>query len=168
VPLSRLFVAVWPPAEVLERVAALERPAVEGLRWTAPDQWHVTLRFLGETDVAPVVDALRAVAVEPFGVRLGPAVGRFDHRVLHVPVSGVDDLARAVVSTTAGLGRPPDQRPFHGHLTLARVGKHARVDLRRLAGAPLEATWEVSSFCLVESRLSPAGARYTVLERFDL
>jgi len=161
-------VAVWPPPEVLDRVAALERPAVEGLRWTVYDQWHITLRFLGETEVAPVVEALRGVAVAPFGARLGPALGRFDHRVLHVPVAGVDDLARAVVSTTARLGRPPDERPFHGHLTLARAGKGARVDLRQLAGVPLEATWEVSSFCLVESRLSPAGARYAVLERFDL
>ena len=167
-PLSRLFVAVWPPPEVLDRVAALERPAVEGLRWATPDQWHITLRFLGETEVAPVVDALKAVAFAPFEARLGPAVGRFDQRVLHIPVDGVDDLAGAVITASARLGRPPDDRPFHGHLTLARVGKHARVDLRRLAGVPVEAKWEVSSFCLVGSRLSPAGARYEVLERFDL
>lgn len=160
--------AVWPPDDVLDRVAAIERPAIDGLRWTRPDQWHVTLRFLGDSDVAPVTAALRGVSVGPSRAGLGPTVGRFDHRVLHVPVTGLDEVARAVVVVTAHLGRPPEDRPFRGHLTLARVAKGARVDLRRLAGVPLEAAWHVGSFCLVESRLSPAGARYQVLERFEL
>ena len=44
----RLFVAVWPPVDVVERLSELPRPAVDGVRWTTPDQWHVTIRFLGE------------------------------------------------------------------------------------------------------------------------
>ncbi|MER3453020.1 MAG: RNA 2',3'-cyclic phosphodiesterase, partial [Acidimicrobiia bacterium] len=43
----RLFVAVWPPEEVLDVVAKLPRPGVVGLRWTSREQWHVTLRFFG-------------------------------------------------------------------------------------------------------------------------
>ena len=166
--MPRLFVAGWPPDDVLDRVAALERPAIEGLRWTGADQWHITLRFLGETDVTPVTAALRGVDVAAARAQLGPAIGRFDHRVLHLPVRGLEGLARAVVAATATLGRPPDDRPFRGHLTLARVTKNARVDLRRLTGVPLEATWEATSFCLVESRLSPAGSHYSVLEHFAL
>ena len=45
--MPRLFIAVWPPPDVVEQVAALPRPPVAGLRWTEPEQWHVTLRFLG-------------------------------------------------------------------------------------------------------------------------
>ena len=164
--MPRLFVAVWPPEDVLEAVAALDRPAVDGLRWTRPDQWHVTLRFLGQTDLEPVRAALAGVEVVPATARLGPVVGRFGHRVLHVPVAGLDAVAGAVVAATAGLGRPPDDRPFAGHLTLGRVAKGARVDLRRLAGAAVSGTWDVADVCLVESRLSPAGARYEVVERF--
>ncbi len=167
--MPRLFVAVWPPEEVLDVVAALERPANEGLRWTTRDQWHVTLRFLGPVDIAPVEGALAGVA--PAGAvraRLGPAVGRFGHGVLHVPVAGLDAIAAAVIRATAGLGRPPDERPFAGHLTLARVAKGARVDLRRLSGAAVEGSWAVGEVCLVESRLSSAGARYQVVERFPL
>lgn len=149
----------------MEAVAALDRPAVDGVRWTRPDQWHVTLRFLGQTDLEPVRAALAAVEVPPATARLGPAVGRFGHRVLHVPVGGLDGVAEAVVAATAGLGRPPDDRPFAGHLTLARVAKGARVDLRRLAGAAVEGSWDVTEVCLVESRLSPAGASYEVVER---
>ena len=71
-----------------------------------------------------------------------------------------------MIARTARLGRPPEDRPFDGHLTLARARKAARVDLRRLAGAPIEAAWPVTEVCLVESRLSPAGARYEVVDRF--
>ena len=164
--MARLFVAVWPPDVVLDRVAGLDRPEVAGLRWTAPAQWHVTLRFLGRVDdVATATDALRGVRAAPAEAVLGPAVGRFGQRVLHVPVSGLGDVAAAVVAATASVGQPPEERPFAGHLTLARVARGARVDLRRLSGAPVAGRWPVNEVCLVESRLSPAGARYQVVER---
>lgn len=166
--LSRLFVAVWPPEDVLDRVAAMARPEIDGLRWTSRHQWHVTLRFLGECDVPAVVTALAGVVAGPCRAELGPAIGRFDHRVLHIPVRGVEELAGAVGTATAHLGRRPETRPFQGHLTLARVANGAKVDLRSFARAEVEARWTVQSFCLVESRLSPAGAKYKVVETFDL
>lgn len=168
--MPRLFVAVWPPEDVLDRLAALDRPAVAGLRWTTRDQWHVTLRFLGGVpDPAPVVEALAGMRpAGPAKAVLGPAVDRFGRRIVHVPVAGLDAVAAGVVGATAGLGRPPEDRPFHGHITLARVAKGGKVDLRPLAGAPVAGDWHVGAVCLVESRLSPAGARYEVLERFPL
>lgn len=163
----RLFVAAWPPADVVSSLAALPRPEVEGLRWTRPDQWHVTLRFMGNVDdVDGVVAALRAVRVARAEAVVGPAVGRFGHRILHVPVEGLGDAAAAVVQATAALGAPPEDRPFRGHLTLARVADRARVDLRPLAGTPLSGAWPVEEVTLVASRLNPSGARYQVVERF--
>jgi 2'-5' RNA ligase len=44
----RLFVAVWPPNDVVDVLADLPRPDVAGVRWTTQGQWHVTLRFLGQ------------------------------------------------------------------------------------------------------------------------
>ncbi|MDQ4070849.1 MAG: RNA 2',3'-cyclic phosphodiesterase [Actinomycetota bacterium] len=168
--MRRLFVAVWPPEDVLDSVAALPRPEVEGLRWTDRDQWHVTLRFLGPVpEVDPVVEALAGVApVRATTAVLGPALDRLGRRILHVPVNGLDEVAASVVARTSPLGKQPEDRPFHGHVTLARVAKRARVDLRALTGTPVDATWDVDSICLVESRLHPAGARYQVLERFSL
>ena len=173
--MPRLFVAVWPPDEVLDRVATVDRPALAGLRWTTRDQWHVTLRFLGEAHVDPVLAALAGVSARTVEVGLGPTVGGFDQRVLHVPVSGLDPLAADVVRATAHLGRPPGARPFAGHLTLARVATRARVDLRPLIGTPLSARWTVAGICLVESRLvgsrlvgsrlSSSGARYQIVDR---
>ncbi len=169
--MPRLFVAVWPPDEVLDAVAGLARPEVPGLRWTGREQWHVTLRFLGAVeDPSPVVDALGTVGrrLEAMVAELGPAVGRFGHRLLHVPVVGLDELAGIVVDATTGLGRPPEDRAFSGHITLARVAKRARVDLRRLVGEKVAERWTVDDVCLVASRLAPAGARYDVVARFPL
>jgi len=169
----RLFVAVWPPEEVLERVAALPRPEVRGLRWTSPDQWHVTLRFLGEADVDEVLAVFRRIDVESAGetvAELGPRTGRFGQRILHVPVQGLERLARVTVRATRAVGKPPEQRRFSGHLTLAR-GRGIGVDLRPFAGRPLGGRWPVEALTLVCSRLRAGEggtARYEVVEELAL
>ena len=169
--MPRLFVAVWPPEEVLNRLAVLPRPEVDGLRWTEQDHWHVTLRFLGSVDdIEPLRAALAGVALAsgPVSVVLGPAVDRFGQRILHVPVTGLDHIATAVMESTAHFGKRPDDRPFNGHVTLARSARDAKIDLRPLTGAVISGEWRVKSVCLMESRLSAAGATYDVLERFEL
>jgi 2'-5' RNA ligase len=161
----RLFVAVWPPAEIVEQVAALPRPDVRGLRWTPSHHWHVTLRFLGSVESAePVEAALSTVRCGPLDVTVGPAVGRFGHRILHVPVTGLEALAEAVVAATRHLGEPPEERVFTGHLTLARAERRARTDLRPVTGTPIAGSWTVGEMTLVESR----GGRYEVLASFPL
>jgi 2'-5' RNA ligase len=167
--MPRLFVAVWPPDEVLSLIAALPRPEVEGLRWTTRDQWHVTLRFFGAVELESASTALRSVSAPRATAVLGPETGRFGKGVLHVPVSGLDEVATAVVGATAAVGQAPEPRPFRGHLTLARARDRRRgVDLRPFVGTPVSATWPVSELCLVESRLSPKGANYEVVETVSL
>jgi 2'-5' RNA ligase len=159
----RLFVAVVPPDAVLEQVAALPRPDVEGLRWTMRDQWHVTLRFLGRVDDAEATAAADALARAPLPrceATLGPELGRFGRRVLHVPVAGLDELAAAVLGATAGLGAPPEDRPFRGHVTLARARSRRGVDLRPLTRDAIAGAWPVEEVVLMESHMNPKGARY--------
>jgi 2'-5' RNA ligase len=166
--MPRLFVAVWPPPVVLDLVAALPRPAVPGIRWTGRQQWHVTLRFLGPVaELDEVASALAGLEAQAAVAQLGPAVDRFGQRVLQVPVGGLDAIAAGVAGVTADLGQPADDRPFRGHMTLARA-RNGNVDLRPLTGHRLDARWTVTEVCLVESRLSPAGARYEVLGRYPL
>jgi len=165
----RLFVAVWPPDEVLDLVGGLPRPDVEGLRWTTRDQWHVTLRFFGSVELEPAVSALRSVSAAATTAVLGPETGRFGKAILHVPVDGLDGVAQAVVRATKTVGKPPEPRPFHGHLTIARARDRRRgVDLRALVGTPIAAEWPVTEVCLVESHLSPKGANYEVVETVSL
>jgi 2'-5' RNA ligase len=154
---DRRFVAVWPPEEVLDAVEALHRPVDLGGRWTRRDQWHVTLRFLGDVPLAEVVHALAGVGDGPVEARLGPGVARLGRGVIQVPVDGLDGLADDVVARTASLGRPPEDRPFVGHLTLARLaGKPPPGVLRQ----PIEATWTVAEVAVVASHLGGNAARY--------
>lgn len=154
----RLFIGILPPGAVLDEVAGLRRPERPGVRWTTRDQWHVTLRFLGEVpDPAPVADALDAAPLSRCSAVLGPEVRALGRRVVCLPVAGLDDLAAGVVAATAGFGHPPEPRPFHGHLTLARV---TRGSLRDLVGEPVSARFGVRAVRLVRSRLGPQGARY--------
>jgi RNA 2',3'-cyclic 3'-phosphodiesterase len=164
----RLFVAVWPSREVVACLASVPRPSRPGLRWTVAAQWHVTLRFLGS--VGDVDGARQAVATAdlpgPVSATAGPCLSLLGRGVLCVPVAGLDPLATAVATGTAGIGRAPDDRPYRGHLTLARA--KPGIDLRQLAGTPLEASWPVHQVTLVASETRPEGARYQVLATREL
>ncbi len=159
---GRLFVAVWPPGDVLDLVEALPRPGEPGVRYTARDQWHVTLRFLGGCDVDDAAAALDGARwpEEHVEAVCGPAVSRLGRDVIVVPVRGLDALAAAVAAATRDLGEPPDPRPFAGHLTLARLRSRGAC---RIAGAPFAVTFPVTEVALVRSHLQPGGARYETL-----
>ena len=161
----RLFVAVMPPAPVIDVLAALPRPEAPGLRWTGPDQWHVTLRFLGQAEPDEAVAALDALSAWPAVAGLGPVTALLGNRLVMVPVAGLDEVAAAVVGVTAEVGRPPEDRPFVGHLTLARSKGPVPPGS---VGAPVGGSFPVGEVCLVRSQTLPEGARYDVLERFAL
>lgn len=167
----RLFVAVHPSEPVLDLLAGIERPELAGVRWTARDQWHVTLRFLGRVeDPAEVEAALRGVRAPPSTAVLGARTERLGSSVLVVPVAGLDELADTVVVATAGIGDPPPARRFVGHLTLAR-GRPG-IDLRPLVGVTsatsAQARFPVATVSLVRSHLGASGARHEVLSTFPL
>ena len=157
--MTRLFVGVWPPPEVVEALRAMPRPQTPDVRWSTPDQWHVTLRFLGSVeDVAAVRAALREVSWTSTTVELGPATARLGPSVLVVPARGLDELAHALPF--------PMEEPFTGHLTVARArGRRARVP-SSLSGIPFAASWRASSFALVRSQTRPSGAVYDDVEVF--
>ena len=168
--MNRLFVAVWPPDFLIEQLRTLDRPPQPGLRWTTEDQWHVTLRFLG--DMAPAEE-------EPLSAGLGGAAARMSSvtaaagphprplgAVWVLPVAGLDDLARAVGAATGDVGEPLPDRPYRGHLTLARARRPGL--LRGLPGATVAGGWPVTDITLVRSHLGSGGARYEVIGRWPL
>jgi RNA 2',3'-cyclic 3'-phosphodiesterase len=163
--MARLFVAVWPPPAVVRAIAAeVPRPPRPGVRWVPPQDWHVTLRFLGRAEPAEAVEALDRLVGVPVRASIGPAVTTLGRAVVCLPVGGLDDLAGAVRSATAGVGQPPDPRGFTGHLTLARRRGRAQVP----TGSRFEAGFEVDEVALVASDTLPSGARYRVLQRWRL
>ena len=160
--MARLFVAVWPPDEVIAELMTLGRKDWRGVHFVHPERWHVTLRFLGECDPSATSAALDAAVLPPARARLGPAVDVMFDRVLTVPVAGVDELAAAVTVATADLGEPPRRR-FVGHLTLARIDRRARGRLPDTVGALVSAAFDVAEIALVQSRRDHRGARYETL-----
>jgi 2'-5' RNA ligase len=160
--MARLFVAVWPPDDVAESLRELRRKDERGVRFVAPENWHVTLRFLGDADPDAVGDALDRGTYTRCVARVGPGVDVLKHHSVIVPVRGVDPLAAAVARATRGLGTEPERRKFAGHLTLARMKRHARPPA--VTGARIEGEFEVEEVALVESTLTASGAVYTTLE----
>jgi len=165
--------------EALERLTLRLRAKDDGLRWSTPDQWHVTLVFLGEVD-----DEARArLARELAGVRRAPLTLRMERLgvfersgILHAEVEVSAELLglyEAVAAAVKQVGLEMEERPYRAHITLARArnkdGRKTIARLRRSAEQQrLSAHWEAAEFLLYESQLSPGGSRYVVQERFGL
>lgn len=164
----RLFAGVWPSDEVVDVLTGLRRPSVPGVRWTGAGQWHVTLAFLGEVtedaveEVAAALSAATARAAAPPEATVGPAVTVLSRSVLCVPVGGLDELAADVRAALADAGSHVEERPFAGHLTLAR-GRGGRPVPRSLAGEDVRASWTVGEVRLVASTPGAQGSRYATL-----
>lgn len=175
----RLFIAVNFPPVVRSDLGDLVRTLADAklpVRWTPEDNFHLTLRFLGdrsEEDVEVLGRILREVAAEaePFRIGFGP-VGAFPSprrpRVIWISVDAGprlrllrDELERRLAA--AGFGR--DDRSFRPHVTLGRARKDAAPGAFRgfvsLAGdLGLETSVSVDTVDLVRSHRGPDGSRY--------
>jgi 2'-5' RNA ligase len=163
----RLFVAVYPPDEVIDALATLPHDDAPGVRWVPREQLHVTVRFFGEAAIDDAVRALESVAgsLAPADVELGPRVSRLGRNVVCVPATGLDAIAVAVRDATADLGEPVDPRPFRGHVTLARLRHRGACGL---TGHAFRARFEADELHLVESVTRSAGAEHTRVRTWRL
>lgn len=171
----RLFVAVPVPAGIREKAAEAGRGiAQDGVVPVRPENMHVTLKFIGETDerkLAGIEAALRGVAFAPFGCTVN-GVGVFpDESYVKVVWAGIESgggleaLAKAVQEALRGMGG--DER-FSAHLTIARVKR--KVDLRGFLEKRRNeefGSFEVPRFELIMSEPGPGGPKYTVLAVFE-
>lgn len=179
----RAFVAVDLP-EGVERVVgeasqSLREARIEGLRAVRPEGVHLTLKFLGDVPKTRLDEVARAVSEavashRPFDISTGDFGAFPDTRrplVLWVGIEGdVGPLMRLQADVDAALGAlgfPTETRPFHPHLTLARLGRGMSARARRESLDALESTGPVAgmsipvgSISLVESILGRGGARY--------
>lgn len=182
----RTFVAVPLPNDAIALLesfqTALRKTGAEA-RWTSAGSIHLTLKFLGEIEsgaVPDLKDALNVVACQHArftllmrGLGAFPTVA--NPRVVWCGLEGDTDrlgaLQREIEIACAGLGFPPEDRPFKPHLTLGRV--KGRRNLQRLTeciriGTPLETRISVDRFRIYRSTLRPSGAVYDVLEELAL
>ncbi len=159
--MARLFIAVWPSDDVVERLRELPRKDGPGVRWVPPDNWHTTLRFLGEADPDDVASRLDGADLPPATARYGPGIDVMFDKVVVVPVHGLDRLAEVIAGVTRDAGSQPPARRFRGHLTVARLERRGWIP--PVIGAPLAATHDVAEIVLVASTLQPEGAVYEMV-----
>ena len=186
----RLFVAVDLDDELRHAAAraaravrsSLERREMYGVSWVAPENLHVTLRFLGEVsdDLARRVEQSFAepFAVEPFDLELSgagtfPPVGAA--RVIWLGIArGGEPLARLhgeIETRLQQFAFESEDRPYRAHLTIARFRSPAPLRVREVVSAAVTGTigrCVVGDVALYRSQLSPKGAIYTRLARASL
>lgn len=168
----RLFFALWPDARLREQLAERVRPIVASVdgRPQRPDQWHVTLEFLGAvsaTRIAAVLEAASTVRSPPFELVLDtvehwrrPAVLSLTAR--EIP-SQLVVLVAALRLALEARGFEPEGRAYRPHLTLAR-----RVVAPPEIPAPQPLNWLANEFVLVESTTGRQGSIYERLATWPL
>lgn len=176
--MPRLFSAIEIPPGIAERLTVL-RAGLSGARWIDPENYHLTLRFIGDVDGPTARDftyALGDIVAPPFELRLN-GLGSFGGgkpRAIFAdiaPSEGLEALRRANERAAREAGLPPEGRNFKPHVTLARL-RSARPDavaayLERQGGIGPE-TFTVSRFVLYSSRNSVGGGPYVVEAAYPL
>ena len=153
-------------------------------RWIRPENYHFTLKFLGDVDrkrLSSLNDAARRAAsrTEPFRLTMGGIDGFPDlerPRVIYYRIEeGFEELrglARMIEDECESIGFERERRRFQAHLTLARVKKPPLVEaleaLRTFPALDETAELEADHFVLMSSRLIPSGAVYEETGRFEL
>lgn len=182
----RAFFAIWPSGEVraalAEVIRRISKPR-DGVAWIPEDNLHVTVKFLGEVDVARAEELCDVLAItlseiRPFTATLGRGGVFPDLRRPRVLFAGLSEGAERVTEAAARVekcaeerGFPREDRPFHPHVTVGRVknDRAARDAVTQLALAKIpEISFPVRSVTLVESELSSAGSRYTIVREAPL
>jgi 2'-5' RNA ligase len=187
----RLFVAVELDTPLVDAVlafaAALRRQIAAAapdarITWMTAGRLHLTLAFLGHVDNGRVPE-IRESLQPPFagasfdihvsGVGVFPERGR--PRVIWAGIDGGRDRLVTLAAEVAGrlrtTGVEEEARPYSPHLTLARVREAGSLRASTVTAGRervMLGTSLVRAITLFESRLSPAGPAYHVVQRMDL
>jgi RNA 2',3'-cyclic 3'-phosphodiesterase len=178
----RLFVALEIPATVRDEFARLSArlaPLAPHVRWTALDNTHLTLKFIGEVEASRETEIKAALSPirRPQPIRVVfRGLGFFMTRHHIVLFGNVEEsasltaLAGEVGTALHPRGVPSEHREYRPHVTLARIQNDASVkglmtEVRKLGGLELGVA-EFHEFFLIQSTLRPQGAEHTRLARF--
>ncbi len=184
--MKRLFVAikVVPDENFLKSYVALcHALQLEKISWVKPDNFHLTLKFLGKTpeEKLPAIrTALQHVSVQakPFSMKMagtGIFGSSYRPRVLWFGVENDDAIHRLgenVLNVLNNTGFPRDRQNFVPHLTIGRIKKieHKKIFQDAVAAHRIDFLQEftVDKIILYESLLTPSGVIYRTIMKFPL
>jgi len=170
--MPRLFTALEIPAEVAQSLAML-RGGLPGARWVEPDNYHLTLRFIGDVDGAlarDVASTLEGVTRPRFELRLD-GLSSFGGRKPRAVVAAVSqssalyDLQSEHERLMQRIGLPPEGRKYTPHVTLARLRDTSSRQVADYLAVRLpyrSIPFRASRFVLFSSRASVGGGPYVV------
>lgn len=182
----RVFVAIDPPADVLENIEAMCRrlkKTIQGMiRWVRPAGIHLTLKFFGDISTQDVhnisgIIAKKTTSVPPFNLEIR-GLGAFPEvkrpRVIWLGITGqvgeLVSLQRGLEDEFFNLGFLKEERPFQAHLTIGRVrvpkGINGLIQAVETGRSLTVGKFQVTEAALIKSNLSPQGAIYTKLATF--
>jgi 2'-5' RNA ligase len=176
--MPRLFTALEIPRGVADSLAMM-RGGLPGARWIDPENYHLTLRFIGDIDDALARDIevlLGRVQRRPFELRLDglTSFGGRKPRALvaaATPVAPLIELQAEQERLLQRLGLDPEGRKYTPHVTLARLresSSHQVADYLSARAHYRSPPFEVSRFVLFSSRSSVGGGPYVVEAAYPL
>lgn len=176
---SRLFVALPVSSEMREGVGKLSRKGLDG-RFTAIDDLHITIRFLGdviENKIPEIERALIRVRRQPFFVEADGMDAFYNKKqaILYsdiVSTKKLTALCTDITDVLMPLGFDFGMRPYVPHVTLARLkGAHRKSieDYIEKNKNHLKYSWQAQSFTLMRSAApDEKGRHYRPLSTFPL
>ncbi len=176
--MPRLFTGLEIPPSVAQSLAMM-RGGLPGARWIAPENYHLTLRFIGDIDDAlarEIAGVLARVHRRPFELRLDGLSsfgGRKPRAVVATagPVPPLMELQAEQDRLLQRLGLEPEGRKYTPHVSLARLrdsSSHEVADYLAARGHYRSAPFAVSRFVLFSSRAAVGGGPYIVEEAYPL
>lgn len=176
--MPRLFTALEIPRNAALSLSLL-RGGLPGARWIDVENYHITLRFIGDIDgrtADEVVDRLDRINRPEFQLNL-TGIGSFGSKKPHSLWAGVSPspemnaLQAEIERICQRIGLPPDPRKFMPHVTLARL-RNSRIDdvVHYLSGRGdfRTSAFTVGRFVLMSSKESVGGGPYVAEEIFPL
>jgi RNA 2',3'-cyclic 3'-phosphodiesterase len=176
--MPRLFTALEIPQSAALSLSLL-RGGLPGARWIDRENFHITLRFIGDVDhrtADELVNGLDRVQRTQFDLSL-VGTGLFGSKKPHSiwaglqPCAALNALQADIERVCQRIGLPPEPRKFTPHVTLARL-KNARVDdvvhYMNGRGNFSAGPFTVTRFVVMSSRDSVGGGPYVVEEAYPL
>jgi 2'-5' RNA ligase len=177
--MPRLFTGIEIPAEIGLALSSF-RGGLPGARWVEPENYHITLRFIGDIDER-MADDVTSILGE-----------RRQRTPIEITIDGLDSFGggkpRAVFARTSGngelndlqgeqerllrqVGLEPEARKFTPHVTLARLKHASAVDVAHYIathGHFPKLTFTAHRFVLYSSRASVGGGPYVIEAAYPL
>ena len=176
--MPRLFTGLEIPADVAASLSML-RGGLPGARWIDPENYHVTLRFIGDVDDAvahEVASLLGRVRRQAFELRVDDLKsfgGRKPRAIVATlgPAQALIELQAEHERLMQRVGLEPEGRKFTPHVTLARLRESSSRQVADYLAvrAPFRSPpFTVSRFVLFSSRASIGGGPYVVEAAYPL